>query len=73
MSQCPFTNLLSLDTYVNGMPYEELAKIRQAGSMVYIDDPENGVPSRKTRIYSHLTLKAPSRWKCPKVRKRFKR
>ncbi len=34
MSQCPFTNLLSLDTYVNGMPYEELAKIRQAGSMV---------------------------------------
>ena len=44
MSQCPFTNLLSLDTYVNGMPYEELAKIRQAGSMVYMDDPENGVP-----------------------------
>ncbi|WP_372864328.1 cytochrome P450 [Spongiibacter sp.] len=44
MSQCPFANLLSLDTYQNGMPYEELAKIRQAGSMVYMEDPENGVP-----------------------------
>mgnify|MGYP006074487725 FL=1 len=44
MSQCPYTNLLGLDTYVNGMPYIELAKIRAAGSMVKMDDPENGVP-----------------------------
>ena len=44
MSQCPYINLLGLDTYVNGMPYIELAKIRAAGSMVKMDDPENGVP-----------------------------
>lgn len=44
MNQCPYTNLLGLDTYVNGMPYGELAKIRAAGSMVKMDDPENGVP-----------------------------
>ena len=44
MSQCPHVNLLSLDAYVGGMPYEELAKVRQQGSMVYMDDPENGVP-----------------------------
>lgn len=44
MSQCPFANLLSLDTYANGMPYEELAKFRREGSMVYMDDAENGVP-----------------------------
>ena len=44
MSQCPFANLLSLDTYANGMPYEELAKFRREGSMVYMEDAENGVP-----------------------------
>jgi cytochrome P450 len=44
MSQCPFANLLSLDTYQNGMPYEELARIRAQGSMMYMEDPENGVP-----------------------------
>ena len=44
MSQCPYINLLGLDTYVNGMPYIELAKIRAAGSMVKMDDPETGVP-----------------------------
>lgn len=44
MSQCPYTNLLGLDTYVKGMPYQDLAKIREAGSLVWIEDPENGVP-----------------------------
>jgi len=44
MSQCPYINVLGLDTYVDGMPYAELAKIRAAGSMVKMDDPENGVP-----------------------------
>ncbi|MGB1907442.1 MAG: hypothetical protein ACPHN3_08910 [Spongiibacter sp.] len=44
MSQCPFANLLSLDTYAKGMPYEELAKFRREGSMVYMEDAENGVP-----------------------------
>ena len=44
MSQCPYINVLGLDTYVDSMPYAELAKIRAAGSMVKMDDPENGVP-----------------------------
>lgn len=44
MSQCPFTHLLDLDTYVNGMPYADLAKLRQQGSFVHFDDPDNGVP-----------------------------
>ena len=44
MSQCPFSHLLDLDTYVNGMPYEELGKLRQQGSFVKFDDPDNGVP-----------------------------
>lgn len=44
MSQCPFTNLLDLDTYVNGMPYDELAKIRAAGSVVRMEDPNTGIP-----------------------------
>lgn len=44
MSQCPHLNLLDLDAYVNGMPYDKLAEIRQAGSMVKIEDPQNGVP-----------------------------
>ena len=44
MSQCPFTHLLDLDAYVNGMPYAELAKLRQDGSFVHFDDPATGVP-----------------------------
>ncbi|MFT5605116.1 MAG: cytochrome P450 [Paracoccaceae bacterium] len=44
MSQCPFTHLLDLDAYVNGMPYAELAKLRQQGSFVHFDDPATGVP-----------------------------
>ncbi|MBT8139840.1 MAG: cytochrome P450 [Gammaproteobacteria bacterium] len=44
MSKCPFANLLDVDLYTQGMPYEELAKYRQAGSLVYRDDPVEGVP-----------------------------
>ncbi|MCB1843255.1 MAG: cytochrome P450 [Halioglobus sp.] len=44
MTQCPFTHLLDLDTYVNGMPYAELATLRQQGSFVHFDDPDTGVP-----------------------------
>ncbi len=44
MSQCPFTHLLDLDAYVNGMPYDELAKLRRQGSFVHFDDPGTGVP-----------------------------
>ncbi len=44
MTECPYINLLGLDTYVDGMPYAELARLRAAGSMVKMDDAENGVP-----------------------------
>lgn len=44
MSQCPFTHLLDLDAYVKGMPYADLGKLRQQGSFVHFDDPDNGVP-----------------------------
>lgn len=37
-------NLLDLDAYVQGMPYDRLAEIRKMGSMVKIEDPINGVP-----------------------------
>ena len=45
MSQCPFSNLLDPDTYAQGMPYGELARIRKdAGPVVKMDDPVTGVP-----------------------------
>ncbi|MEP5567103.1 MAG: cytochrome P450 [Halioglobus sp.] len=44
MSQCPFSNLLDPDTYKDGMPYDDLKQIRQAGPIVKIDDPITGIP-----------------------------
>lgn len=44
MNQCPHFNVLDLDAYVEGMPYQKLAELRAIGSMVKIDDPINGVP-----------------------------
>src|SRR5210317_969655 len=44
MSQCPFANLLDPDTYANGIPYDSLKEIRQAGPIVRMDDPLTGVP-----------------------------
>ena len=44
MSGCPFANLLDPRTYVEGMPYAELARIREAGPLVKLDDPLTGVP-----------------------------
>ena len=47
MSQCPFdnfTNLIVPDTYAEGMPYDELARIRKSGPVHYLDDPTRGVP-----------------------------
>ncbi|MEZ5569645.1 MAG: cytochrome P450 [Halioglobus sp.] len=44
MSQCPFANLLDPDTYAQGMPYERLREIRDAGPVVRIEDPLTGVP-----------------------------
>lgn len=44
MNQCPFVNLVDPDTYADGMPYDELRRIRQAGPVVRMDDPRTGVP-----------------------------
>mgnify|MGYP000232887462 FL=1 len=47
MSQCPFAdfkNLIDPDTYADGMPYDELARIRQSGPIHYMEDPTMGIP-----------------------------
>jgi len=47
MSQCPFANfpnMIDPETYVNGMPYETLAKIRASGPVHYMDGSYQGVP-----------------------------
>lgn len=47
MSQCPFakfSNMLDPDTYADGMPYDELARVRASGPIHYMDDPTTGVP-----------------------------
>ena len=44
MSQCPFANLLDPDTYKEGMPYQGLKQIRDAGPVIKIEDPVTGVP-----------------------------
>lgn len=44
MTGCPYANLLDPNTYGQGMPYEELARLREAGSLVKLEDPVNGVP-----------------------------
>ena len=47
MSPCPFanfSNMIDPDTYANGMPYEELARIRKSGPIHYMEDPTMGVP-----------------------------
>lgn len=45
MSQCPFANfenLIDPETYAEGMPYEELHRIRQSGPIHWMDDPREG-------------------------------
>ncbi len=44
MAECPFVNLIDPDTYVHGMPYDELARIRHQGPLVKIEDPVYKVP-----------------------------
>ncbi|RLQ21001.1 cytochrome P450 [Seongchinamella sediminis] len=44
MSQCPFANLLDPDTYKDGMPYQSLKAIRDAGPIVKLEDPLTGIP-----------------------------
>jgi cytochrome P450 len=44
MTQCPFANMLDPDTYKDGMPYQALREIREAGPVVRMEDPITGVP-----------------------------
>lgn len=44
MSECPFANMIDPNTYANGMPYEELKRIRDDGPVHYMEDPTMGVP-----------------------------
>ena len=44
MTTCPFTHPLGLDSYRDGMPYQQLAALRKQGSFVHFDDPDSGVP-----------------------------
>lgn len=47
MSQCPFANFQNMidpNTYADGMPYDELARIRQSGPIHYMEDLTMGVP-----------------------------
>jgi cytochrome P450 len=44
MSQCPYSNMLDPQTYANGMPYDTLKELRDAGPIVKIDDPITGIP-----------------------------
>ena len=44
MSQCPYANLLDPDTYAEGMPYQALKTVRDAGPVVRMDDPLSKIP-----------------------------
>jgi cytochrome P450 len=44
VSQCPFPNLIDPTTYANGMPYDELKRIRDDGPIHFMEDPVQGVP-----------------------------
>jgi cytochrome P450 len=47
MSQCPFanfSNMIDADTYANGMPYDELKRVRDSGPVHYMEDTTMGVP-----------------------------
>ena len=44
MTGCPFANLIDPDVYADGMPYQELKRIRDDGPLHYMEDPTRGVP-----------------------------
>lgn len=44
MSQCPFSNVLDPDFYADGMPYDKLKELRDAGPIIKVDDPITGIP-----------------------------
>jgi cholest-4-en-3-one 26-monooxygenase len=43
MTQCPFTNLTSPDTYTQGVPFAEFARLRSEQPISWQVDPDNGV------------------------------
>jgi cytochrome P450 len=44
MNRCPFSNMMDPDTYTQGVPFDELARIRATAPLVKFDDPTYGVP-----------------------------
>lgn len=44
MSSCPFANLIDPQTYAEGMPYDELKRIRDDGPVHFMEDDVLGVP-----------------------------
>ena len=44
MAECPFANVLDPDTYKDGMPYDELKKIREGGPVHHVEDDVWNVP-----------------------------
>jgi cytochrome P450 len=44
VSTCPFANLIDPETYADGMPYDELKRIRDDGPVHYMEDDTRGVP-----------------------------
>jgi cytochrome P450 len=44
VSTCPFANMIDPETYANGMPYDELKRIRDDGPVHYMEDDVYGVP-----------------------------
>jgi cytochrome P450 len=44
VSTCPFSNMIDPETYANGMPYDELKRIRDDGPVHYMEDDVYGVP-----------------------------
>ena len=44
MSECPFHGLLNPETYVHGMPFDELTRLRKEDPLAKCEDPITGVP-----------------------------
>ena len=44
MSQCPYANLMDPSFADGGLDNAEIARIREAGPAVWIEDPVSGVP-----------------------------
>jgi cholest-4-en-3-one 26-monooxygenase len=43
MTQCPYVNLASPDTYVNGVPFEEFTRLRRENPISWQEDPAENV------------------------------